>query len=49
MQSDSYVGYVSRSDAPAAGCAAPFTQAQEDMLNDYYIFRYTVDPMRNNP
>jgi hypothetical protein len=41
---DSCIGYVSRSDAAAAGYDAPFSAAEESILNDYVLTKSMYMP-----
>lgn len=41
---DSCIGYVSRSDAAAAGFEAPFSAAEEGILNDYVLTKSMYMP-----
>ncbi|KAH5617602.1 hypothetical protein HBI23_252720 [Parastagonospora nodorum] len=43
-QPDSCLGYVTRSDAQAAGCTAPFTATEESILHRFSLTQYMHFP-----
>ncbi|KAL5400396.1 hypothetical protein PMIN03_012415 [Paraphaeosphaeria minitans] len=43
-QPDTCLGYVTRSDAEAAGCEAPFTTDEESILHSFSLSQYTHCP-----